>query len=40
MPSHNKQVNKGQSLLRTVCELLRPSIANRTPQTVAYYYGR
>jgi len=30
---HNKQVNKGHSLFRTVCEWLRHSIANRAPQT-------
>jgi len=36
---HNKQVNKGHSLLRTVCEWLRHSIANRAPQTVPITTG-
>jgi len=35
----NKQVNKGHSLLRTVCEWLRHSIANRAPQTAPITMG-
>lgn len=37
--AHNKQVNKGHSLLRTVCEWLRHSIANGTPQTAPITKG-